>query len=125
MSEISELFSRNVLERPHTDEELERIIAHLREQRKAAAERIAQGLPPQRPKTAEQIERERARIAAREAKEAEREAKAKAKAEKAAAKVAKRDPRQVDLEEAIVATKQSPPAGGQQPANGDEDAPQP
>ena len=31
MSEISELFSRNVLERPHTDEELERIIAHLRE----------------------------------------------------------------------------------------------
>ena len=38
MSEISGLFSRNVLERPHTDEELDHIIQDLHQQRREQAE---------------------------------------------------------------------------------------
>jgi hypothetical protein len=48
MSEISELFSRNVLERPHTDDELNQIIEYLRQQRREQAEREAQGLRPRK-----------------------------------------------------------------------------
>ena len=38
MSEISGLFSRNVLERPHTDEKLAHIIQDLHQQRREQAE---------------------------------------------------------------------------------------
>jgi hypothetical protein len=140
MSEISELFDRDVLNKPHTNEEIDRIIAWIREYRaRMAADealRKAQGFAPRRLVKYPEFE-ERERRAA--AKEAERAAKAKAKAEKDAAKAAakaekaakvaaKRKPRQIDLEEAIAATtKQSPPIkqDSQQPANGTEDAPQP
>jgi len=49
MSEIAELFSRNVLEKPHTDEELNLIIEYLRQQRREQAEREARGLRPRKP----------------------------------------------------------------------------
>jgi hypothetical protein len=107
---IAELFDRNILDKPHTNEELDRIIAYMREYRaRAAADdafRAAKGLSPRKAvKLAEFEERER-RVAAKAAKA---EAKAKAKAEKASAKAAaKRDPAQTDLEEAIANT-QSPP----------------
>ena len=46
MSEISELFSRNVLERPQTDEGLDQLIEHLRRQRREQAGREAKRLAP-------------------------------------------------------------------------------
>jgi hypothetical protein len=49
MSEISELFSRNVLERPHTDAEIDQIIEFLRQQRREQAEREAKGRGPRKP----------------------------------------------------------------------------
>jgi len=49
MSEIAELFSRNVLEQPHTDAELDQIIEYLRQQRREQAEREAKGLRPRKP----------------------------------------------------------------------------
>ena len=83
MSRISDLFAQDVLNKPHTDEELAEIIAYLRE----ARARYQTGAP---------------RFNLTEAQIAEREAKAAAKAAKAAERDArKRDPRQLDLEEAI------------------------
>ena len=67
MSEISELFSRNVLERPHTDAEIDQTIEYLRQQRREQAEREARGLAPRKPIKASQVE-ERERKAALKAK---------------------------------------------------------
>jgi hypothetical protein len=49
MTDLAELFSRNVLERPHTNEGLDQIIAYLRKLRTEAAEREANGLRPRKP----------------------------------------------------------------------------
>ena len=81
MDTIAELFSRNILGKEHTDEELRKIVQRLREKRRQFA-----------------LEEE----AKAAAKAEEREAKAAAKAAKAAARAArKRDPRQLDLEQAL------------------------
>lgn len=94
MSRLSELFSREIGYGDdlklvcYTDEELEEVIAALREwwikQTAEEAARIAQGLPPRKkhPNVAEMAERQRKAAA----KAAERERKA---AERAAAKAAK------------------------------------
>jgi hypothetical protein len=90
---IAELFDRNILDKPHTEEELDRIIAYMREHfaRVAAddAFRAAKGLGPR--KAFKLAEFEERGVAAKAAKAA-----------------AKRNPAQIDLEEAI-ATTQSPP----------------
>jgi hypothetical protein len=102
MSEISELFDRDVLAKPHTDEDLDRIIAWICEFRaRLAADdalRAAQGFAPRKHRKLPEFEERDRKLAA---KAAEREAKAKAKAEKAAARAAKRKPAQRDIEEAI------------------------
>ena len=64
---VAELFSRNVLERPHTDAEIDQIIEYLRQQRREQAEREAKGLAPRKPVKAAQVE-ERERKAALKAK---------------------------------------------------------
>jgi len=114
VSRLGELFSREIGYGDdlklvcYTDEELEEVIAAIRQwwikQKTLEAARIAQGLPPRKkhPKVAEIAERQRKAAA----KAAEREAKAAAKAAKAAERTArKRDPRQLDLVEAIAATE--------------------
>jgi hypothetical protein len=98
MNTIAEFFSR--LGNPCTDEQLEKTIADLREQRRRfMLERAS--------KTAAKAEKRERKAAA---KAAEREAKAAAKAAKAAERDArKRDPRQLDLVEAIAATEATNP----------------
>lgn len=94
---------------PWTEEELDEIIAYMREWRAKReadnAARIARGLPPLKTigmLTVAQAE-ERERKAA--VKAAEREAKTAAKAARAAEReCSKVDPRQLDLEEAMAAS---------------------
>jgi hypothetical protein len=57
MSEsVAELFSRNALERLHTDAEIDQIIEYLRQQRREQAEREAKGLGPRKTVKASQAE---------------------------------------------------------------------
>ena len=86
MDTIAELFSRNILGKEHTDEELRKIVQRLREKRRQFA-----------------LEEEAKAAAKAEEREAKAAAKAKERKRKAAAAAAewatrKRDPRQLDLE---------------------------
>jgi hypothetical protein len=84
MSEIAEIFSRNILEEPHTEEELDQIIDYMRRRCIEQAQRKAKGLAPRKP----------AKIAQVEARE--RKAKLKAKGI---------DPRQLSLLDQIAAAR--------------------
>lgn len=53
---VAELFSRNVLERPHTNAEVDQIIEYLRQQRREQADRKAKGLAPRKPVKTTQVE---------------------------------------------------------------------
>ena len=77
MDTIAELFRRNILGKPHSDEELTEVVKELRERRRQL-------------------------MLEKEAKAKERKRKAAAAAAERAAR--KRDPRQLDLEEALAAS---------------------
>jgi hypothetical protein len=81
---ISDLFNQDVLEKPHTEEELNRIIEYLRQQKREQAEREAKGLRPHRPLLAAQVE---------------------ARERKAALKAKGIDPKQLSLLDAIAVAK--------------------